>query len=129
MDRRSFIVAGAALGISAPSPAAKTPAPKFKYVFPCIRDAQYSWDNRFAEENCYTAVDRYMTAITEDGRWFNLKVDSDAYRAWVAENVAPGEIPPHINFGGAVVSGKGDNTFYLRWKLRTLAHLQSGRLK
>lgn len=53
-----------------------------------------------------------------DGKLYSIetaKVVSPRYWQWLAEETEPRNHYPHIQFGGAVVAGKGDPEFYNRW--------------
>lgn len=85
--------------------------------------------DRFAEENCWTILYRVMCRITPDWKGYQrTTVGTDTYRQWLRETPPENGIPPHIAFGGAVVAGERDPTFYDRWVARTKAKLASGEL-
>ena len=64
-----------------------------------------------------------MVRYTPDTeRWEVAHVNSRRYRAWLEsyDLNARGGVPPHIEFGGAVVSGAADPTFKDRWTVYAL---------
>lgn len=96
---------------------------------------KHSEPTKIIEENTYTTVHSAMTrmSLPVGSNSFSFQtalVDSDTYREWMTElGPTPNGIPPHIGFGGAVVSGKRDPTFKTRWEERTIIALLEGRIQ
>lgn len=67
-------------------------------------------------ENCWTI--HYVWMMRCEGFLENVEVahvNSRLYRQWLETHPMENGIPPHIQFGGAVVSGEGDPEFHARW--------------
>ena len=83
----------------------------------------------FEEENTKTIIYTIMNRWDFDNQSLYIaSVGTDRYEEWLKEMPPKNGIPPHIQFGGAIVSGESDPTFYHRWEARTRAHLRSGVL-
>lgn len=67
-------------------------------------------------ENCWTI--HYVWMIRFHGFFEDVEgahVNSRRYRQWLDTHDMPDGVPPHIQFGGAVVAGERDPTFRARW--------------
>lgn len=72
--------------------------------------------NKTQHENCWTI--HYVWMMRVHGEFERVEiahVNSRVYRQWLDSYPMPDGIPPHIQFGGAVVSGAPDPTFKDRW--------------
>ena len=68
------------------------------------------------DNNWYTLIYRWMVRIEiESGRMEFTHTATRRYKMWLETYHLENGIPPHIGFGGAIESGKGDPTFYDRW--------------
>ena len=105
--------------------------PRTVSIFPDISNAERC--TKTIEENTYTIFYEVMSRWVINGNAITIErahVDTDTYRSWLDwEGMPDNGIPPHISFGGAVVSGEGDPTFYSRWEHRTISALADGRIK
>lgn len=69
-------------------------------------------------ENCWTIHHFHMNRVWGFyDRFEYATVDSRRYRQWLETYPMPDGIPPHIQFGGAVVAGERDPEFLNRWKV------------
>src|ERR1700741_5558785 len=67
-------------------------------------------------DNCYTLHYVWMSRIWGAFEKIEIAhVNSRTYRQWLDTYDMPNGIPPHIQFGGAVVAGARDPTFHARW--------------
>jgi len=103
-----------------------------------VPNFKYDPDMTFVEENTITIQYSHMKMFVTHTRTVNdkpyagwdiktLKVGTPEYEAALKEHHHD-PIPPHIQFGGAVVSGIGDPNFRSNWEVRTIAHLANGVL-
>ena len=73
-----------------------------------IRDHQNNWWTL-----CYVHMMRFR------GHFEDMQLATiyhRGYKNWLETYEMKDNIPPHIAFGGAVVAGEGDPTFYPRWQ-------------
>lgn len=123
LDRRDFLAGSAAAVALAALPLPAIAAPRRFLLMPDVMWVEHA--TRIEHENQITVIYRYMMRWdTETGDMWNAPTDHPVYARWLAEDVAPGEIPPHIGFGGCIVPVPGgDSGAYARWQAfaRTLA--------
>ena len=135
MDRRTFIATGAALAASTALPAIAAPVADVAdsdLIMPVFDTGE-----RTAVDNTLTYVYRIMTRVrirtSEDGdevwTFQSARVGSDTYNSWLAETPPANGIPPHIQFGGAVVAGSRDPLFKAKWEERTRAAIATGEIR
>lgn len=129
MHRREFLAGTAAVLASATIPLPVAAAPTYGHILPDIM--RCGSVVRTARENTYTLY--YWHMMRWDLRAQRMEFarsDSPAYRAWLASDpyYAAQDVPPHIQFGGAVVAGKGDPHFHSRWKAGVIADLRSNAI-
>ena len=85
-------------------------------IMPDIIRCEQAWKTQ--HENCWTIHYFWMVKWNlESGQVWLATSDSRIYRHWleVHPECFHDGIPPHISFGGAVVSGEPDPEFYNRW--------------
>lgn len=115
--RREALVLAAVPLIPAPAMAAPV-APTRYVIMPTVDRIERQSKTR--HDNCWTIHYVWMTRGTVENPFFGetTHVNHRRYAEWLAEGgfdlEAPG-IPPHIQFGGAVVAGERDPMFYSRW--------------
>lgn len=83
-------------------------------IMPDIRHCEIR--TKTQHNNCWTI--HYVWMNKFHGMFEDLQiahVNSRRYRQWLDTYDMPDGIPPHIQFGGAVVSGTGDPKFHSRW--------------
>ncbi len=114
LNRRLFLGLAALLGLTSRTGAA-APAPRI-LIMPDITAHEHGV-TKTAQHNCWTIHHSWMMRWNLDtGQAQRAHVNSRAYRRWLIEHPPENGIPPHIQFGGAVVAGKGDPTFHARWE-------------
>ncbi len=123
MERREFnkgVAATLAAAAMAPAALAVAATDEFEtdFIMPDIRFPDAS--ERTVNDNTITIHYRYMTRWRRrhgegDIRVECAEVGSARYATWLAERTDGRPYPPHVQFGGAVVPGKGDPEFYPRW--------------
>lgn len=125
LDRRSalgLVVAAPLLGVAAPAFASVPPRGEgYRYmIMPDILRVEAQ--SKTQHDNCWTIHYQWMCRGTEQSGWLLPEaiahVDSRMYHQWLREGdyfTTDARIPPHIQFGGAVVSGERDPTFHQRW--------------
>lgn len=83
-----------------------------------IEDSESLYDH---SNNWITTIYHWMNRVTgecmfsPDARWECAHTSSRRYRQWLETYETKDNIPPHIQFGGAIKSGSGDPTFHSRW--------------
>lgn len=69
-----------------------------------------------AHDNTWTIHYSWMLRLDcESGEMRSAHVNSNTYWEWLREYEREGDIPPHIQFGGAIEAGEPDPGFYKRW--------------
>ncbi|AGR47902.2 hypothetical protein PHIM7_203 [Sinorhizobium phage phiM7] len=124
LTRRNVLIGTGALVATSAIPAiAALPKPSSEPIlFPCWGSPVFS----FVEENTITTLYTRMSMWNfADQKFRILPIESVLYQDLIA--IYPRDNPPHIHFGGAVVAGKGDPTFYPRWEERTRRHIANGK--
>lgn len=83
-------------------------------IMPDICHAEVS--TRTQHANTWTIHYVWMVRLDLDtGHIQRAHVNCRAYRQWLETYLLKDGVPPHIAFGGAVVSSKGDPEFHSRW--------------
>lgn len=90
-------------------------------IVPSILRMEYSSRIRDYKNNWTTIVYYWMDriegkSIFNPTSWNTAHISTRLYKQWLETYSFKDGIPPHIQFGGAIESGKGDPTFYQRWK-------------
>lgn len=84
------------------------------FIVPDIRMCETR--TRTQHDNCWTVHYVWMNRVWGFYEKFEVAhVNSRRYRQWLETYEMKDGIPPHIQFGGAVVAGEGDPEFYNRW--------------
>jgi TAT (twin-arginine translocation) pathway signal sequence len=114
IDRRSILTGSAAVLAAAALPL----GPVIKqFIMPSLMYAEHMTET--VRDNTRTIFYEIMERwTTRDGKLVSIetaKVGSQRYWQWLAEETEPRNHYPHIQFGGAVVAGKGDPEFHKRW--------------
>lgn len=72
--------------------------------------------NKTQHDNCWTI--HYVWMMRVWGHFEKIErthVNSRVYKRWLETYTPDHNIPPHIQFGGAIVAGEPDPEFYNRW--------------
>ena len=89
-------------------------------IVPSILRMEYSSRLQDYKNNWTTIVyywmDRIEGSIFDPTSWSTTHITTRLYKQWLETYSFDNDIPPHIVFGGAIESGKGDPTFYQRWR-------------
>ncbi len=98
-----------------------------RFIIPSMRGLENP--TYLVEDNCKTIIYSLMQRLDFTNKIIEFaEVGTQRYRDWLKDE--PDEkIPPHIQFGGAVIPGEGDPTFHSRWVQRTLDHIANGDFK
>ena len=113
------------------------PEPKEDYfIIPSMNYISMDYRERQADDfNTYTIVYTVMEKwMTRDKKLVGLsiaEVGTEKYNEWMKDLMIkePFIIPPHIQFGGCIVSSKvGDPLFKKKWEDRTIERIRRGEL-
>ena len=91
-------------------------------ILPNLFRAESATKIRDLENNWITIIYQWMDRVTGESvfdlaaTWECAHISTRRYRQWLETYQHENGIPPHIGFGGAIMSGEGDPTFYPRWQ-------------
>lgn len=86
-------------------------------IIPDIRFIEHRDVVRSQSNNWISIIYRWMIKVESDSL---IPVDTAhtsmrKYRQWLETSTQEDGIPPHIQFGGCIISGEADPTFKSRW--------------
>ena len=99
----------------------KGPERRRVIILPDIIRIEQATDVFDHQNNWKTTVYQWMDRIIGDSvfdptaTWQCAHITTRTYRQWLETYDTENGLPPHISFGGCIVAGEADLTFYPRW--------------